>query len=51
MVRRRDGKERELESRVDQRELRWVGHVKKMDECPMARRLLMAEVNGGSVRG
>ena len=42
-VRRRAGIERELASRVDQRVLRWFGHVE--------RRVLMAEVSGGRVRG
>ena len=38
-------------SRADQRALRWFGHVEKMDEYRMARRVLMAEVSGGRVRG
>ena len=50
-VRRRAGIERELASRVDQRVLRWFGHVERMDEYRMAKRVLMAEVNGGRVRG
>ena len=48
-VRRRAGIVRELVS-IDQRELRWFGHVKRLDEHRMARRVLMAEVNGGRVR-
>ena len=47
----RAGKERELASRADQRVLRWFGHVERMDECCTARRVLMAEVSGGRVRG
>ena len=43
-VRRRAGIERELESRADQRVLRWFWHVERMDEHRMARRVLMAEV-------
>ena len=43
--------ERELASRADQRVLRWFGHVERMDEYRMARRVLMAEVSGGRVRG
>ena len=31
--------------------MRWFGHVERMDEYRMARRLLMAEVSGGRVRG
>ena len=50
-MRRRAGIERELASRADQRVLRWFGHVERMDEYRMVRRVLMAEVNGGRVRG
>ena len=50
-VRRITGIERELASRADQRVLRWFGHVERMDEYRMARRVLMAEVSGGRVRG
>ena len=42
-VRRRAGIEREL---ADQRVLRWFGHVERMDEHRIARRVLMAEVSG-----
>ena len=48
---RRAGIERELASRANQRVLRWFGHVERMDENHMARRVLMAEVSGGRVRG
>ena len=50
-VRRRAGIERELASRADQRVLRWFGHVERMDEYRLARRVLMAKVSGGRVRG
>ena len=50
-VRRITGIERELASRADQRVLRWFGHVGRVDEYRMARRVLMAEVSGGRVRG
>ena len=43
--------ERELATRADQRVMRWFGHVERMDEYRMARRVLMAEVSGGRVRG
>ena len=43
--------ERELVSTVDQRVLRWFGHVERMDDYRMAKTMLMAEVNGGEVRG
>ena len=48
---RRAGMEMELASRADQRVLRWFGQVERMDEYRMARRVLMAEVSGGLVRG
>ena len=50
-VRRRAGIERELESRADQRVLRWFGRVERMDEYRMARRVLIADVSGRRVRG
>ena len=50
-VRRRARIERELASRADQRVLRWFGHVERIDDYRMARRVLMAEVSGGRVRG
>ena len=49
-VRRRAGIEMELASRADQRVLRWFGHVERMDEYSVARRVLMAEVSGRRVR-
>ena len=39
MVRRRAGIERVLASRADQRVLRWFGHVERMDENRMTRRV------------
>ena len=50
-VRRRAGIEMELASKADQRVLTWFGHVERMDEYRMARRVLMAEVSRGQVRG
>ena len=47
----RAGIYRELASRVAQRLLRWFGHVERIDEYRMARRVLMAEVSGGRVPG
>ena len=47
----RAGIERELASRADQRVLRCFGRVERMDEFRMARRMSMAEVSGGRVRG
>ena len=50
-MRRRAGIERELASRADQRVLRWFGHVERMDEYRISRRVLMAEVSGRRVGG
>ena len=50
-VRRRAGIEIELASRADQRVLRWFGHVERTDDYRMARRVLMADISGGRVRG
>ena len=49
-VRRRVRIQRVLASRADQRVLRWFGHVERMDEYHMARRVLMVEVSVGRVR-
>ena len=49
-VRTRAGIETELVSRADQRVLRWFGHVERMDEYRMARRVLMAEIEGRCTR-
>ena len=38
-------------SRADQTVLRWFGHVEKIYEHRIARRVLMAEVSGRRVRG
>ena len=50
-VRMRAGIKRELASRTDQRVLRWFRHVERMGEYRMARRVLLADVSGGRVRG
>ena len=50
-VRRRAGIERELASRADQRVLGWFRHVERIDQYRMDRRVLMADVSGGRVRG
>ena len=41
----------EFASRGDQRVLRWFGHVERMDEYRMARKVLMVEISWGRVRG
>ena len=51
ILRRRAGIEMDLASRADQRVLRWFGHVERMDDYRMTRRVLMAEVSGRRVRG
>ena len=43
--------EMELASKADQRVLRSFGHVERMDEYRMARRVLTADVGRGQVRG
>ena len=48
-VHRRAGKEKKLVSRADQRVFRWFGHVERMDDYCMARKVLMAKVSGGRV--
>ena len=50
-VHRRAGIGSELASRADLRVLRWFWHVDRMDEYLTARRVLIAEVSGGRVRG
>ena len=50
-VRMRAGIEMESASRADQRVLRWFGHVERMDVYRMDRRVLMADISGGRVRG
>ena len=45
-VHRRAGIERELAIKENQRVLRWFGHVERIDEYRMARRILRAEVGG-----
>ena len=47
-VRRRAGIERELASRADQRVLRWFGHVERMDEYRIARRVLFGRSQWGT---
>ena len=50
-VHKRAGIERELASRADQRVLRWFGNVEIMDDYRMTRRVLMAQVSRGRLRG
>ena len=48
-VRRTAGIEMKLVSRADKRVLRWFGHVERMDDYHMARRVLMAKASGVQV--
>ena len=50
-VRSRDGIGRELASRMDQRVLRWFGHVERMVEGRLGKTVIKGEINGGRVRG
>ena len=47
---RRAGIESELVPRADERVLRWFGHVERMDNYHMVRRVLMDEVVGAGTR-
>ena len=38
-------------SRVEQKVLKWFGHVERMDDSRFARRVMIAALNGGRVRG
>ena len=50
-VRMSAGIETELASRADQRLLIWFGHMERMDQYHMAKKVLMAEVSGGGCEG
>ena len=47
----RDGTERKLAKRVNQRALRRFGHVKRMDDYRTSKRVVMADGSGGRVPG
>ena len=50
-VRRRVGVDRSLADRVDQRVLRWYGHMERMNEERLTKRVWRAEVDGVRPRG
>ena len=50
-VRRRVHVERELSDRVDQSVLRWFGHVERMDEERLVKRVMNSDVEGNRPRG
>ena len=50
-VRTRTGVRRELAARVDMNVLRWFGHVERMDDERLLKKVMNAKVNGRSARG
>ena len=50
-VRRRTGVVRELAERADQRVLKWFGHMERMSDERLVKRVLKSEVSGRCVRG
>ena len=51
VVRARTGVRRELASRVDVNVLRWFGHVERMDNERLLKKVMNAKVDGRSARG
>ena len=51
VVRARTGVRRELAARVDMNVLRWFGHVERMDDERLLKKVMNAKVNGRSARG
>ena len=51
VVRTRTGVRRELAARVDMNLLRWFGHVERMDNERLLKKVMNAKVNGRSARG
>ena len=51
VVRARTGVRRELAARVDVNVLRWVGHVERMDNERLLKKVMNAKVDGRSARG
>ena len=51
VVRERTGVRRKLAARVDMNVLRWFGHVERMDNERLVKRVMNARVNGRSMRG
>ena len=50
-VRERTGVRKELATKVDMNVLRWFGHVERMDNERLTKRVMNAKVNGRNVRG
>ena len=51
VVRARTGVRRELAARVDMNVLRWFGHVERMDNDRLLKKVMNAKVDGRSARG
>ena len=51
VVRVRKGVRRELAARVDMNVLRWFGHVERMDNERLLKKIMNAKVDGRSARG
>ena len=51
VVRARTGVRRELAARVDMNVLRWFGHVERMDNERLLKKVMDAKVDGRSARG
>ena len=51
VVRARTGVRRELTARVDMNALRWFGHVERMDNERLLKKVMNAKVDGRSARG
>ena len=51
VVRTRTGVRRELAARVDMNVLRWFGHVERMDNERLLKKVMNAKVNGKSAKG
>jgi hypothetical protein len=51
VVRLRTGMVRKLEDRVDARVLRWFGHMVRMDDGRLVKRVMESEVSGSRTRG
>ena len=49
-VRRRTDERKELAERVDMRVLRWFGHMERMDDIRVVKRVMEAGVEGGRPR-
>ena len=51
VVRERTGVESELAARVDKSVLRWFGHVERMENEQLVKKVMNAKVDGTGVRG